>query len=207
VAKDGVGLCPVKLSDGGRSDIDFDAMSGISPFANVYDVYTNTISLGDALKLKQLVSFSGHASELSGIAPASKVRYLHRNSDGLIDIVVLEGYTYSGYRFGIIRRADGGEQTLYTLTYADKDGKTGEYSYSIDSDINVPYGSYVGMIPGEAGPAVVLTCTSAGTAARADFNFDKSVTVGGKTQDRDLYITLREKDNRWAIVSINSAGK
>lgn len=34
-----------------------------------------------------------------------------------------------------------------------------------------------------------------------------TVNVGGSADDRDLYITLRQKDDRWAIVSMRTAGK
>lgn len=34
-----------------------------------------------------------------------------------------------------------------------------------------------------------------------------TIQVGGQTEARDLYITLRLKNDRWAIVSVRSSGK
>ncbi|HEX7152826.1 MAG TPA: hypothetical protein VF618_15160 [Thermoanaerobaculia bacterium] len=34
-----------------------------------------------------------------------------------------------------------------------------------------------------------------------------NIAVGGRTETRDLYITLRNKDDRWSVVSVRAAGK
>ena len=34
-----------------------------------------------------------------------------------------------------------------------------------------------------------------------------TINAGGKTEDRDLYVTLQKKNDRWVIASIRSAGK
>lgn len=34
-----------------------------------------------------------------------------------------------------------------------------------------------------------------------------TITTGGAAEARDLYITLRNKDNKWSMVSVRSAGK
>jgi hypothetical protein len=34
-----------------------------------------------------------------------------------------------------------------------------------------------------------------------------SIQIGGKAETRDLYITLRQKSDRWSIASVRAAGK
>lgn len=53
----------------------------------------------------------------------------------------------------------------------------------------------------------VVSARKVSAEGQYHINAKWTVTVGGKTADRDLYITLRNKDDRWAIVSITSAGK
>jgi hypothetical protein len=42
---------------------------------------------------------------------------------------------------------------------------------------------------------------------QANITASWTVTAGGKTETRDLYITLRNKSDRWSIVSVRSASK
>lgn len=53
----------------------------------------------------------------------------------------------------------------------------------------------------------VVSARKVSAEGQYHINAKWGVNVGAKTEDRDLYITLRNKDDRWAIVSIRSASK
>jgi hypothetical protein len=46
-------------------------------------------------------------------------------------------------------------------------------------------------------------------SAQAQYNITAnwSIQNGGKAETRDLYITLRQKGDRWSLASVKSAGK
>lgn len=48
-----------------------------------------------------------------------------------------------------------------------------------------------------------------GTSAQQQYSITATWTIqaGGKSENRDLYITLQKKNDRWAIASIRSASK
>lgn len=168
---DGVGLGEVSYSSVSSSDIDFGnpAGSGLSPFATVYETNGSGV-----------IGSVSRVTDMTGKVPAEKVLFAHKDGAGMIDILVLENYTFGGYLFGFLSRAEDYDTTVYTLSYGDKDGKADEYSFTLDAYVKTNYGYYVGIIPGASAPEMVSTCKVVGTATLADFTFDESVKVDGK---------------------------
>lgn len=58
-------------------------------------------------------------------------------------------------------------------------------------------------------PSAFETTRSLKNSAEAQYNITGSWTIqnGGKAEARDLYITLRNKNDRWSVVSVRSGSK
>jgi hypothetical protein len=61
----------------------------------------------------------------------------------------------------------------------------------------------------KARPAGFETVTAQKKSAEGQYHIEAtwSVQTGGQKRDRDLYITLRNKDDRWSLVSVRSPNR